>query len=117
MLVVDASVALKWFLADSPAEEQTKTALAIFEAVVLGRLQLLQPVHFIAEVAAVLARVKPEEAAADLMDLIDIERRTVDSPELYARAVALSTQLNHHLFDTLYHALALETPGALGTCQ
>ena len=28
----------------------------------------------------------------------------------YARAISLATQLNHHLFDTLYHALALETP-------
>jgi predicted nucleic acid-binding protein len=25
----------------------------------------------------------------------------------------LSIQLNHHLFDTLYHALALSVPGAI----
>jgi predicted nucleic acid-binding protein len=31
----------------------------------------------------------------------------------YHRAIALATQLNHHLFDTLYHALALETPSAV----
>ena len=112
-VVADASVALKWFLTDSLAEDHTDIALSIFEAAVLGRIQLYQPVHFIAEVAAVLARVKPTEAEFDLIDLIAIERRTVDSPEVYARAVALATQLNHHLFDTLYHALALETPGAV----
>jgi hypothetical protein len=70
-------------------------------------------VHFIAEVAAVLARIKPTEAQSDLLDLIAIARRTVDSPEVYATAVTLATQLNHPLFDTLYHALALETPGAM----
>jgi len=113
IVVVDASVALKWFLFDSLAEDHTDIALAIFEAAVFGRIQLLQPVHFIAEVAAVLARIKPTEAQSDLLDLIAIARRTVDSPEVYATAVALATQLNHPLFDTLYHALALETPGAM----
>ncbi len=113
IVVADASVAIKWFLSDSLAEDHTDIALAIFEAAVLGRIQLLQPVHFIAEVAAVLARIKPAEAQSDLLDLIAIERRTVDSPEVYATAVALATQLNHHLFDTLYHALALETPSAM----
>ena len=113
MVVVDASVALKWFLSDSLVEDHTETALAIFEAAVLGRIQLLQPVHFITEVAAVLARVKPAEAQSDLLDLIAIERRTEDSPAIYPRAVAMATQLNHHLFDTLYHALALETPSAV----
>jgi predicted nucleic acid-binding protein len=113
IVVVDASVALKWFLSDSLVEDHTETALAIFEAAVLGRIQLLQPVHFITEVAAVLARVKPAEAQSDLLDLIAIERRTEDSPAIYARAVAMATQLNHHLFDTLYHALALETPSAV----
>ncbi len=113
IVVVDASVALKWFLSDSLAEDHTDIALAIFEAAVLGRIQLLQPVHFIAEVAAVLARIKPAEAQSDLLDLIAIDRRTVDSREVYATAVALATQLKHHLFDTLYHALALENPGAM----
>lgn len=113
IVVADASVALKWFLTDSLAEDHTDIALSIFEAAVLGRIQLFQPVHFIAEVAAVLARVKPTEAQSDLIDLIAIERRTVDNPKVYAYAVALATQLKHHLFDTLYHALALETPSAI----
>ena len=113
IVVVDASVALKWFLSDSLVEDHTETALAIFKAAVLGRIQLLQPVHFITEVAAVLARVKPAEAQSDLLDLIAIERRTEDSPAVYARAVAMANQLNHHLFDTLYHALALEPPSAV----
>lgn len=112
-VVVDASVALKWFLSDALLEDHTDTALAIFEAAVLGQIQLVQPVHFVAEVAAVLARVKPADAPSDLLDLLAIERSTVESAEVYAKAVALATQLNHHLFDTLYHALALKTAGAV----
>jgi len=113
ILVIDASVALKWFFAHSPDESNTEQALAIFEAAVLGQHRLLQPAHFIAEVAAVLARLKPEDAQEDLHDLIAIERSTMDSPAIYAKATELAIRLRHHLFDSLYHALALETPGAV----
>jgi len=65
-----------------------------------------------AEVAAVLARVQPGTAQGSLLNLIDIERQTADRPDIYASAVQLATSLNHHRFDTLYHAVALQTPGA-----
>ena len=68
IVVADASVALKWFLADSPLEDHSATALAILEGAAMGRIQLLQPVHFIAEVAAVLVRLKPQVAHDDLID-------------------------------------------------
>ncbi len=113
ILVVDASVALKWFLAESPDEDHTEQALAIFEATVLGQHHLLAPAHFIAEVAAVLARLKQDDAQDDLRDLMAIERSTMDSPAIYAKATELAIRLRHHLFDTLYHALALETPNAV----
>ena len=37
----------------------------------------------------------------------------LDSVELYQRASRLAKSLDQHLFDTLYHAVALETPGAM----
>ena len=54
-------------------------------------------------------------AAADraLLDLLDIEMEVIAETRLYRRAVGLSSRLAHHLFDTLYHAVALETPGAV----
>ena len=106
-------MALKWFLADFPAEDHSATALAILEGAAMGRMRLLQPVHFIAEVAAVLARLKPEEAHDDLMNLMAIERRTVDSPDVYAVAIALASTLGQHVLDTLYHAVALQSSGAV----
>lgn len=66
ILVVDASVAVKWFLADSPDEDHTAIALGIFEQAVLGSYQLLQPSHFIPEVAAVLARIEPGTAVTSV---------------------------------------------------
>jgi predicted nucleic acid-binding protein len=112
IVVADASVALQWFLADRMDEDHTRQALAILEAAALGNLQLMQPVHFIAEVAGVLTRLKPMHAQDNLFDLLRIEQQTADAPELYATAMELAERLGHHLFDTLYHAAALHTSGA-----
>ena len=111
-VVADASVALKWFLADVPDEAHATQALAILEAAATGRLRLVQPIHFAAEVAAVLARLKPGTAQDDLLDLLRIEHTVADGADIHAHAVALAIALDHHLFDTLYHAVALLTPGA-----
>lgn len=111
--VVDASVAVKWFLHFKPEEDHADLALKVLEQTVLGALELVQPPHFIAEVAAVLARLAPDLAPEDLRDLLDIERRTLDTPGMYATALDLATRYGQHLFDTLYHAVALHTPGAV----
>ncbi len=74
---------------------------------------MVQPEHFVAEVAAVLARLKPADAQDDLMDFLDINYRTLSSPETYATALDLALRHQHHLFDTLNHAVAPHTPGAV----
>jgi len=105
-LVVDASVALKWFFADRNSESQIERALAILDALDAGRVQIIQPPHFLAEMAAVLIREKGPAATADLEDLQDLDWQVLETPELYREAMRLSDALDHHLFDTLYHAVA-----------
>ena len=112
ILVVDASVAIKWFFQSRDNETDCDLALTILESVDAGRIQLLQPPHFIAEVAAVLAREKPDEAQDDLFDLLCVECHIAQGPEIYTTAIDLSIRFRHHLFDTLCHAVALYTPGS-----
>ena len=112
ILVVDTSVALKWFFRACEDEAHTDSALAILAGIDTGRFQMVQPPHFLAEVAAVLAREKPEDAQEDLLDLQRVEWRLIEEATVYAAAVDLSIRLRRHLFDTLYHATALHTPGA-----
>jgi len=50
--------------------------------------------------------------ALTLLDLITIECRTLDTADINATALDLAIRYQHHLFDTLYHAVALHTPGA-----
>ncbi len=112
ILVVDASVALKWFLNIGGCEPDRDRALALLKGVDDASVQLFQPAHFIAEVAAVLARAKPDGAEDDLLDLLNIEYNTIETPEVYTAALELSIRHEHHLFDTLYHAVALQVSGA-----
>ncbi|MEO8136514.1 MAG: type II toxin-antitoxin system VapC family toxin [Betaproteobacteria bacterium] len=112
ILVVDASVALKWFLNVRDTESDTDRALSLLTGIADGSIQVVQPVHFIAEVTAVLAREKPNDGIDDLLDLMDIECRVVETPETYAAALTLAFRYQHHVFDTLYHAVALQTAGS-----
>jgi predicted nucleic acid-binding protein len=49
----------------------------------------------------------------NLQDLRALGFASRDDERVYWRAMQLSKQLEHHLFDTLYHALALETEDAV----
>jgi predicted nucleic acid-binding protein len=107
--VVDASVAIKWFFQSATDEGHLELALALLRTNRDGETRLYQPSHFIAEVAAVLARKKPDEARADVCDLLNIDFQVIESTAVYVTACDLAIRLNHHLFDTLYHAVALHT--------
>lgn len=105
-VVVDASVALKWFL---PPEEEAdlEAANALLRQVASGELRMLQPPHFVAEVAAVLARRSPETANRDLTLLQLLDWGATESRDIYEVAITLAARFRQHLFDTLYHATAV----------
>lgn len=83
-----------------------------FNEAFAGHVELRQPPHFRAEVAAVLAREWPQRAPGCLSDLLEIEMEIVENAAVYGRAIALATRHDAHVFGTLYHAVALETDAA-----
>jgi predicted nucleic acid-binding protein len=105
-LVADASVAVKWVLPERE-EADARTALDVLAGVRDGTLSLVEPPHWFAEVAAVVVRLRPAVAkqAVGLLEALDFD--VVGDLETYALACDLATRLRHHLFDTLYHAVAL----------
>ena len=112
-VVVDASVALKWFLGARPGEDDVDSALGLLSAVGARSIELVQPPHFIAEVAAVLIRETPTTAHRDLADLLETDMRVGAGAGDYALAMTLAQRYQLHVFDTLYHALALHTQDAV----
>jgi predicted nucleic acid-binding protein len=112
-LVLDASVILKWLLEDPAREPDTDRAFAVIQSVVQGDLEILQPTHWLIEVAAVAARLTPRTAIQDVEMLAAMQLPTSDDPNVMRRATALAIETDTHLFDTLYHAVALEHEDAL----
>lgn len=106
-VVVDASVTVKWLLPEQPGETDGAEALALLDAVRNNQVQLVQPPHWLAEVGAVLARLDPVLAKPAVALLHALESPVKDEAEIYASGIDLAVELNHHLFDTLYHAVAL----------
>jgi predicted nucleic acid-binding protein len=104
-LVVDASVALKWFLPDEPLGAE---ALAI----VRSEAVLIAPDLLIAEVcngawrSARLGRIgrgQVDQIAAILPRFFEA---LIGAAGLAPRAVAIASELDHPIYDCLYVALA-----------
>lgn len=112
-VVLDASVVVKWIFADRTEESHSLQALQILQSIKESRLAVVQPPHWLAEVAAVTVRLDPERARQAVSLLHALEFPVAAGVEVYQKACELSASLNQHLFDTLYHAVALTEPGAM----
>ncbi|MEX2569759.1 MAG: type II toxin-antitoxin system VapC family toxin [Gemmatimonadota bacterium] len=112
-VVLDASVMVKWLLRQTRTEGDSERAAEIFEAVAGSAIDLVEPPHWLTEVAGGLARLSPASAEADVLDLVSLELEIVDSVAVYQTAVRLAVDLDQHLFDTLYHAVALDQSDAV----
>ena len=112
-VVLDASVLIKWLLADPKREQDTERATSLVQAVMIGEYDILQPFHWLAEVGAVLVRLSPATASDDVLMLRALELPSTDEVEIFRRACSIAIDTHHHLFDTLYHAVALSQPDAV----
>lgn len=118
LFTIDASVAVKWFIPDATDEAHVEQALSLLIAGQREDARFLQPPHWIGEVAAVLVRRTPATVNIAAETLLKLQfAATFDHVRIYHRAIALSQTLNHHLFDTLYHAVALEENATLITAD
>lgn len=116
-LVVDCSVALKWFLGDQPGEDNIADAMKLLSSCYRKETRAIQPTHWRAEMLGVLARVRPDQIDVMVNLLNVIAFQIDDSWRIYKRAAEISVDLNHHIFDTLYHAVALENGAELVTAD
>ena len=112
-VVLDAGVVVKWIFADRAEESHSLQALQILQFIKESRVSVIQPPHWLAEVAAVTVRLDPERARQAVSLLHALEFPVTAGVEVYQKAYELSAELNRHLFDTLYHAVALTEPGAI----
>lgn len=112
-IVVDASVVLKWLLNDPERESQTEQATQLMQRIVNGEERVVQPAHWLLEVGAALTRISPHSVEEDVLMLEALELPSEKGAQVLQRACRLAVDLKQHLFDTLYHAVALELPDAV----
>jgi predicted nucleic acid-binding protein len=110
--VLDASVILKWVLPSPRDEPDSDHALQLLRALRDGALAVVEPSHWLAEVAAVLVRRAPDAAEEAIGLLYAMELPVVADLDVYTRAARLAIETDQHVFDTLYHAVALARPDA-----
>ena len=110
--VIDASVIIKWCIPNPKSEPFTPQALALLEHIQEGQIVVLQPPHWLSEVAAVLTQITPEIAEQAVGLLYAMEFPVLEDLETYALACQMAIQSQQHVFDTLYHATALCQPNA-----
>lgn len=116
ILVIDASVAIKWFV----EEELNEEAIALTER----GYELVAPDLIFAEVANVLRRrvrlghVVEKQAAISVANLGRAFARMVRSPELIDEAFEKSAILDHSIYDVMYLICALrQADGILVTAD
>jgi predicted nucleic acid-binding protein len=103
-LVLDASVVCKWFLR-GPDEPDLELADAL--AVLVETVPLYAPPHWLAEVVGVMARDHAIPIQRVMAHLSALDLRVEQAPEQYTLAVEIARRTGTHVFDSLYHAVAL----------
>lgn len=106
-LVIDANIVVKWIFPDSQKEPHLPQAIHLLKAIKEDVINVLQPPHWLVEVIAVVARLESKVAEDAINFLHAMEFSTIESVEIFHTASSLSAKYKHHLFDTLYHAVAL----------
>ncbi|HEX5314531.1 MAG TPA: type II toxin-antitoxin system VapC family toxin [Gammaproteobacteria bacterium] len=118
IVVPDASVILKWILADPTGEQDVDKAIALRDAVIGGEIAIRVPSLWIYEVGNILTRKFAKHAGNALAALVAFgmdERRT--EGDLLSRTVALTQSCKVTFYDAAYHALALEENGTFVTAD
>lgn len=106
MLVVDASVAVKWYLADGECGVPDSAALLGDHAA--GRCALLAPTLLVHELLGVLVRRLPADARAEALEAFyDVDVQLVaPTRELSLEAARLVADRQISAFDSAYAGLA-----------
>ena len=120
LLVVDASVAVKWYLRD---EEYLSEADLLLDHRKAGRVELVAPRQIRVEVAssfrraALRGRISVPEVDGLIVDWLGIDLTLVDNEPLLLEATRLWIRYGCTLFDGLYIACAAQTQAPLVTAD
>ena len=117
IIVPDASVLLKWAF-HSPEESDTDSAIALLDAWIEGKINIVLPKLWSFEVGNVLMLKKPD-TASEIMEIF-IGYSFMESEmsiALCKETFKLMQKYHVTFYDAAYHALAIENKGLLLTAD
>lgn len=114
---VDANVIIKWIFPENPHEDHAPQAIDLLKTIKQGIVNIIQPPHWLAETIAVITRLEPAIAEDTITLLNAMDFPVAETTEIYKTASKLAQRYQHHLFDTLYHAVALNHNAQLVTAD
>ena len=122
LLVLDASVAAKWYLprVDEPLAEE---ALALLRQYSAGNIQFVVPDLFWAEFGNILwkcvrnGRISAKSASDALTGILEYSFPTVGATELAEVALAIALSTGRTVYDAIYVALAVQRNAAFVTAD
>lgn len=120
VVVVDASIVLRWLLADEPDRER---ALAVRDRIQAGGLEPRQPPHFLMEVASALVvaarvgRLEPSTVGPLVRSLEAFRLDRIDAHDFASAAVETALDLGLRVPDAGYVVCARRTGGTLITAD
>lgn len=116
MTVVDASVAVKWFIAGEPGHDAARELLE-HDPVLLAPDLLLVEAANVAWRKVRLGELSEGQATSMVAALGSGDISLVASSGLVLKALSLTTELEHPVYDCLYLALALDRQTTLVTAD
>lgn len=111
-VVVDASVAMKWFFTEQDGEPYAAQAHLFLSAIAKGEVKAVVPVLFFPECANVLWKIcrlrgYPEDAALEAMRcLLLLGVEVQNDTEFVESALSMAVQYDYPVYDCLYLAVA-----------
>lgn len=122
VLVIDASVAVKWHLS---GEEDADKAELLLRRHAQEQVQLIAPTHLRYEVASAITvatrgrqpRLTQQQGQDAIADFLRLDLPTVDTAELIAAAYTLVHRHGGSFYDSLYLALAQDIRAVLVTAD
>ncbi|MEP6485583.1 MAG: type II toxin-antitoxin system VapC family toxin [Rudaea sp.] len=106
--VLDTRAATMWFLHLRKSNVDRLAAKDLYDRARHGRIQLIEPPIWQTDVAATVTRLQPTQALKLISALTRIDAKIDDEYDVLRRAAKLAIELEHRLFDTIYHAVALK---------
>lgn len=83
----------------------------------VGKVHLFAPPHWRLEVLGVLSRNAPSVVEEALLELSGLGAKTIDTYGVYLAAATMAADIKQHIFDTLYHAVAISCSATLVTAD